>query len=88
MGLKKLYLDIYEQFAKKHDTVKGYNFQEHHQGSTRPKSVVFKDKVKWWTLDRPKRLTMIKEERDRQQQDILAIKQPPKPTSPSPQNKS
>ena len=63
MGLKKLYLDIYEQFAKKHDTVKG-----------------FKDNVKWWTLDRPKRLTMIKEERDRQQQEILALKEHPKST--------
>ena len=76
MGLKKLYLDIYEQFAKKQDTVKGYSFQENHQGSTRPKMVTFKDRIKWWTLDRPKRLRMIEEERDRQQQDILSIKQP------------
>ena len=63
-----------------HDTVKGYNFQEHHQGSARPKLVAFKDNVKWWTLDRPKRLTMIKEERDRQQQEILALKEHPKST--------
>ncbi len=85
MGLKKLYLNIYEQFIQKHDTAKGYNFQENHQGSTRPKMVTFKDRVKWWTLDRPKRLTMIKEERDRQQQDILAIKKQPKSTPQSPQ---
>ena len=76
MGLKKLYLDIYEQFAKKYDTVKGYNFQEDHRGSTSPKMVAFKDRIKWWTLDRPKRLRVIKQERDRQQQEILAIKQP------------
>ena len=69
MGLKKLYLDIYEQFAKKYDTVKGYNFQEDHRGSTSPKMVTFKDRIKWWTLDRPKRLRMIKQERDQQQQD-------------------
>jgi hypothetical protein len=85
MGLKKLYLDIYEQFAKKHDTVKGYSFQENHQGSTRPKMVTFKDRIKWWTLDRPKRLKMIKEERDRQQQDILSIKQTAKSQPHPPQ---
>lgn len=85
MGLKKLYLDIYEQFAKMQDTVKGYHFQENQQGSTRPQMVTFKDRVKWWTLDRPKRLRMIEQERDRQQQDILAIKQQAKSNPQSPQ---
>jgi len=85
MGLKKLYFDIYEQFAQKYDSAKGYDFQENHQGSTRPKTVTFKDRVKWWTLDRPKRLQLIKEERDRQQQEIIAIKQQQKTTSQSPQ---
>ena len=85
MGLKKLYLDIYEQFVQKFDSSKGYNFQESQQGSARPKMVEFKDRVKWWTLDRPKRLKMIKEERDRQQQEIVAIKQTKTPTqSPQP----
>lgn len=80
MGLKKLYVDIYEQFARKQGTAKGYNFQESRQGSTSPKTVTFKDRVKWWTLDRPKRLRMIKQERDRQQQEILSIKRQPKST--------
>ena len=75
MGLKKLYLDVYEQFAKKCDVTMGYNFQENHLGSTSPKIVTFRDRIKWWTLDRPKRLRVIKQERDRQQQEILAIKQ-------------
>ncbi|MFB3071128.1 MAG: hypothetical protein ACE1ZK_03590 [Nitrospirales bacterium] len=85
MGLKKLYLDIYEQFSQKQGTAKGYNFQESSQGSTRPKMVTFKDRVKWWTLNRPKRLTMIRQERDRQQQEILAIKPQPKSTPQNPQ---
>ena len=85
MGLKKLYLDIYEQFAKKYDTVKGYNFQEDHRGSTSPKMGTFTDRIKWWTLDRPKRLRMIKQERDRQQQEIIAIKQRTKSTPQPPQ---
>ena len=75
MAIKKLYLEIYEQFTKKYNTVKGYDFQEDHRGSTSPKKVAFKDRIKWWTLDRPKRLRMIQQERDRQQQEILAIKQ-------------
>lgn len=85
MVLKKLYLDIYEQFSRKHVDVKGYNFQENHQGSTGPRIVTFKDRIKWWTLDRPKRLRLIKEKRDQQQQEILAIKQQPKSTPPFPQ---
>ena len=86
MGLKKLYLDIYEQFSKKQRSAKGYNFQENRQGSARPKMVAFKDRIKWWTLDRPKRLSMIEQERDRQQEEILAIKRQPKSTPHNPQS--
>ena len=86
MGLTKLYLNVYEPFATKQDTVKGYHFQEDHQGSTRPPMVTFKDRVRWWTLDRPKRLKKIKQERDRQQQEILAIKQQLKPAPYSSQS--
>ena len=74
MRLKKLYLDIYEQFVEKHSDFKGYNFQEGHVQSLPPKTLTFKQRLKWWTLDRPKRLKMITQERDRQQQDILEIK--------------
>lgn len=84
MGLKKLYLDIYEQFVKKKDSVKGYHFQENRQGSAPPKTVTFKERVKWWTLDRPKRLTLIEAERDRQQQAILELKERPRSSSSSP----
>ena len=76
MGLKKLYIDIYDQFVRTCDAASGYDFQESHGGSVSPKMITFKDRIKWWTLDRPKRLKMIKQERDRQQQEILAIKRP------------
>ncbi len=75
MDLKKLYLNIYEQFIQTRETHKGFHFQEETLKSVSPKMVSFKDRVKWWTLDRPNRLKKIEQERDRQQQDILALKQ-------------
>ncbi len=75
MDLKKLYLNIYEQFIQTRETHKGFHFQEETLKSVSPKMVSFKDRVKWWTLDRPNRLKQIEQERDRQQQDILALKQ-------------
>ncbi len=81
MGLKKLYSDIYEHFTRTRDAHKGFDFQEEILKSVSPPSVSFRDRVKWWTLDRPQRLQKIKRERDRQQQDILALKRQTKPPS-------
>lgn len=75
MDLKKLYLNIYEQFIQTREFHKGFHFQEEPLKSVAPKTVSFKDRVKWWTLDRPSRLKKIGQERDRQQQEILALKQ-------------
>ena len=75
MDLKKLYLNIYEQFIRTRDAHKGFDFQEETLKSVAPKTVSFKNRVKWWTLDRPGRLRQIERERDRQQQEILALKQ-------------
>ncbi len=81
MGLKKLYSDIYEHFIRTRDAHKGFDFQEEILKSVTPPSVAFTDRVTWRTLDRPKRLKKIERERDRQQQDILALKRPTKPSS-------
>ena len=75
MGLKNLYTDIYEHFAKKSSSAKGYHFQDPGVPKVPPTSVSFKDKLRAWTLDRPKRLKTITKERDRLQQEILALKQ-------------
>jgi len=75
MGLKNLYIDTYKQFAKKSTTVKGYHFQDKGVPTVPPKTVSFKDKLRAWTLNRPKRLRAISQERDRQQKEILALKQ-------------
>lgn len=73
MGFKKLYVDIYAQFLEKYRSAKGYDFQHGGQGSAAPKPVTFKEKLKWWTLDRPQRLKKISQDRDRRQQEILAL---------------
>lgn len=77
MGLKKLYVDIYQQFIEKYPAAKGFNFQQAPWESTAPKSVSFKEKLKWWTLNRPQRLKAISRERDRQQQEIIDLKNRP-----------
>jgi hypothetical protein len=77
MALKNLYQDIYKRFLEKRDTYKGYNFQDSPSGSALPPPVTFREKLKWWTLNRPSRLKKIVQERDRRQQEILALKHPP-----------
>lgn len=74
MDLKKLYLDIYEQFLQKAQAAQGYDFQQNKSGSVPPKTVSFKDRLKWWSLDRPKRMHTLIQDRDRRQQEILALK--------------
>lgn len=84
MGLKNLYRDVYEHFINTRDTQKGFDFHEGKLKSVSPKSVSFTDRVRWWTVDRPQRLQRIKQERDRQQREILALKDQMTPSSSSP----
>ena len=77
MALKNLYQDIYRKFMQVRDTHKGYDFQHSPAESVPPRQVTFKEKLKWWTINRPSRLKSIEQERDRLQQEILALKRPP-----------
>lgn len=79
MALKNLYLDIYRKFLEVRDAHKGYNFHHPTTGSVPPPAVTFKERLKWWTLNRPSRLKKITQERDRRQEEILALKTPPQP---------
>ena len=79
MALKNLYQDIYRRFVETRDAHKGYNFHDATTGSVPPPAVTFKERLKWWTLNRPSRLKKITQERDRRQQEILALKTPPQP---------
>ncbi len=77
MGMKNLYLDIYQKFIENRNTHQGYDFQHSPVGSAPTPPVTFREKLKWWTLNRPSRLKKIEQERDRRQQEILALKHPP-----------
>ena len=77
MGLKNLYLDIYQKFLENRRNHEGYDFQHSPSGSAPPPPVTFREKLKWWTLNRPSRLKKIVQERDRRQQEIIALKHPP-----------
>ena len=74
MGLKNLYQDIYRKYLETREVHKGYDFQHSPTGSAPPPNVTFKEKLKWWTLNRPSRLQKIIQERDRRQQEILFLK--------------
>ena len=78
MALKTLYQDIYRKFLEKREAFKGYHFQDSPTESVSPPPVTFKEKLQWWTLNRPSRLKKILRERDRQQQEILSLKDQPK----------
>ena len=77
MALKNLYLDIYRKFLENRTSHKGYDFQHSPSGSAPTPPVTFREKLKWWTLNRPSRLEKIRQERDRRQQEIIALKHPP-----------
>ena len=78
MALKTLYQDIYRKFRETRSAHKGYDFQHSPAESVPPPRVTFKEKLKWWTIDRPSRLKKIEQERDKRQHDIIALKDPPK----------
>ncbi|RMH05523.1 MAG: hypothetical protein D6704_09435 [Nitrospirae bacterium] len=83
MRLQKLYENIYQRFFEQRNAARGYNFQQSPQGSALPSSMTPQDDgVKWWTVDRPRRLRKVLQERDRLQQEILAIRHQSPSSSP------
>jgi len=77
MALKNLYADIYQKFMEGRTAYKGYDFQHSPSGSASPPPSTFLGKLRWWTLNRPRRIKTIRQERDRLQQTIVTIKDPP-----------
>ncbi|RMH32535.1 MAG: hypothetical protein D6690_13680 [Nitrospirae bacterium] len=74
MALKKLYIDIYQRFLELRDSFQGYEFHHSRPKSVAPPSPTFRERLTWWTLNRPRRLKTIRKERDRRQQEILSLK--------------
>ncbi len=68
-----LFPEKYQGFLQKKDELKGYEFQHAPQGSVAPPVVTFRDKLRWWTLDRWKRMNAIRAARDSAQAEIVNI---------------
>lgn len=61
----------YEQFFKNTEAHGGYDFHQGPPTSVAPPLAAFSTPLRWWTLDRPKRLKVIRRLRDQYLQDIL-----------------
>ena len=71
---KGLYDHQYQRFREDRTGHDGYDFQQGPVGNQPPPRVSFRDKLRWWTLDRWKRRKTVMAERDRFQREILDIK--------------
>jgi hypothetical protein len=71
-----LHLGRYAKFFRERGKAKGYDFHHAPSGSVPPPKVTFMDSLRWWSLDRWKRMKKIRQERDRRLQEIFQIKPP------------
>jgi len=72
---KGIYDYQYRRFFENRSHHEGYDFQHAPGGSAQPPTVTFREKLRWWTLDRWRRRKQILTERDRLQREIIQIKQ-------------
>lgn len=79
MSENGLFPNNYAEFLKSRGKAKGYEFQHAPSGSVAPPTVTFSDKLRWWTIDRWRRMKKIREERDRRLQDIMQVKKDSSP---------
>jgi hypothetical protein len=70
-----LYADRYVEFLARRAKAAGYDFGQGPPGNIPPPTVIFAKPLRWWTLYRPRRLAAILAERDRLQNEILALAQ-------------
>jgi hypothetical protein len=81
-GSRGIYDHLYRRFFSNRDSHDGYDFQHAPGGSAQLPRVTFRDKLRWWSLDRWRRRKRILSERDRLQREIIEIK-----TRPSNENR-
>lgn len=74
---KGLYDHLYRRFFASRESQQGYDFQQAPSGSAPLPGVTFRDRLRWWTWGRWRRRDTIMAARDRFQQDILDLKNPP-----------
>ncbi len=64
----------YQEFLRQREEVTGYEFQQALAGSVPPPVITFREKLRWWTWGRWRRLKTIRQERDKFQQEILQMR--------------
>ncbi|MGH7256585.1 MAG: hypothetical protein ACREI3_12515, partial [Nitrospirales bacterium] len=79
---EKGYLERYAKFFRRREGAKGHDFHRGPLGSAPTPTVSFSQRLRWWTWDRWRRRKKIRQERDRYQQDILRLREPPPSTEP------
>ena len=75
MSDEPLFLDKYARFFSNRDRSSGPNFHERPLRSLPPPIVQFGQKLRWWSIDRWRRLKKVRQERDRRLQEILRLRQ-------------
>lgn len=74
-----VYDHLYTRFFASREGRQGYDFQHAPGGSVAPQTVTFAQSLRWWTWDRWQRRKRVMAERDRLQQEIIALRK----TSPT-----
>lgn len=82
MGGDGLFPESYKDFLKRRQQQKGYDFQHAPAGSVPPPVVTFREKLRWWTWDRWRRMKKIRQERDKLQQEIVQMRRGPSRREP------
>jgi hypothetical protein len=77
MSDEQSYLKRYAKFFQERTKAGGYDFHHAPSGNVPPPKVTFLGALRWWSWDRWKRVKKIRAERDRRQEEILDIKDPP-----------
>ncbi len=67
------YADKYAEFLARRAEATGYDFGRAPVANVPPPTVTFAEPLRWWSLDRPRRLAAILALRDRLQDEILAL---------------
>jgi len=78
MGDEGFFPKIYRRFLERRTQAQGHNFEEVPIICKVPPTVTFKEKLRWWSFDRWKRMKQIRKERDRRLQEIVQLNSPPK----------
>ena len=65
---------MYQPFFGSAEKYTGYDFGDQTAQNNPPPTLTFAQPLKWWSLDRPKRLRIIRRMRDQYLMDILRLK--------------